>query len=366
MKLKTKSKLNFSSISIKKQLNFMKWRLPCETTSSASSISQRLRLSNRVKVKILLIAIFISPSFWLGMSIFEESLKDFFSWQYQRKQVIIIQTDRLNKSTIDSIFKPLRNWQIPDFETKTLSVISAEINSQNYPKVLFQKNKDVKLPIASLVKLMTALIVLEYYSPQLIIEISKEAANEIGETGKLRVGEKFYAHHLLYPLLIESSNGAAYALSEVIGKESFVELMNLKAQELEMENTLFVNPSGLDNIPTISDVSYSTVNDLILLTQELINRPKLMNIISRPEYNLRSFEGVLQYQLINTNELLTVIPEMIGGKTGFTKKAGESLLVILESPKDNSYIVNIVLGSWNRFEEMKKLIEWTNKAFVWD
>ena len=317
-------------------------------------------------IKVFLIVIFLSLYLWIVMDIFQKDLKLFFLAQIQDKQEKIVYIER----PINPKFLPLRNWRIPDFETQARAVISVKISPQEEPKILFQKNRDKELPIASIVKLMTGLVVLKNYEPELIIEISEQAANQIGETGKLRAGEKFYVFDLLYPLLIESSNGAAYALSEVIGKESFVALMNLKAEELGMKNTLFVNPSGLDDGPAISDnlitINYSTVNDLIYLVQELLAHHKLMKIISTSEHKLYSSEGVLQYQLINTNILLEEYDSMLGGKTGFTEKAGECLLVILESPKKDGYIVNIVLGSWNRFEEMRKLIEWKNNAFVWE
>ncbi|MCD5397143.1 MAG: serine hydrolase [Candidatus Pacebacteria bacterium] len=312
-------------------------------------------------IKVFLIVIFLSLCLWIVMDIFQKDLKLFFLAQIQDKQEKIVYIER----PINPKFLPLRNWRIPDFETQARAVISVKISPQEEPKILFQKNRDKELPIASIVKLMTGLVVLKNYEPELIIEISEQAANQIGETGKLRAGEKFYIFDLLYPLLIESSNGAAYALSEVIGQEYFVELMNLKAEELGMKNTLFVNPSGLDNKPLYSDVSYSTVSDLIYLTQEILTHPKLMRIMSLSEYKFYSSEGVLQYLLINTNQLLNEIPEIIGGKTGFTEKAGQCLLVILNSPRKDSYIVSIVLGSPNRFKETRELIEWKNNAFVW-
>jgi len=108
--------------------------------------------------------------------------------------------------------------------------------------------------------MMTAVIVLENYSLEDQIAISKKAIDTFGIAGEFKEGEIFSVKDLLYILLVESSNDAAEALAEKIGRENFVSLMNQKAQKLGMENTVFLNPSGLDFDP--KEENQSTARDL--------------------------------------------------------------------------------------------------------
>lgn len=239
---------------------------------------------------------------------------------------------------------------IPEFQAK--SVFSFRVN-QKEENVIYQKNIQEKLPIASLTKLMTAVIAIENYPLDEKITISKEAVLQEGDFGKLKVGETMSVENLLYLSLIESSNDAAYALAEAIGVDNFVDIMNWETKSLGLKNTHFTNPTGLDD-----PKNYSTAQDLAILTKNLLKKPLLWEILGTPEYDLYLPDGTLHHKLKNTNELLGKIPGIIGGKTGWSPQAQGCFLLVLKKGK-GEYFINIILGAEDRFAEMQKLIQLT-------
>jgi D-alanyl-D-alanine carboxypeptidase len=304
-------------------------------------------------LKYFFLTVLISLPFWLGINLFENNLEEIFYLQEINKnpQIFLAQLNlNQGKETGEPSQKKDENFQI-----EAESAISVWLNSKNEEKILFEKEIDKVLPIASLTKLMTANVVSEYY-PDLskIVEISPEAVFQNGEQGSLKVGERLTIENLLYIMLIESSNDAAYSLSEVIDPKAFVDLMNLEAKYLGMENTQFVDPMG------ISPENRSTSKDLVILTKNLLGKPLIWEILGKTEFNLYTPDGVFHHKLQNTNELLGKIPEIIGGKTGYLPEAKECLVLVLKAPHNNEgAIINIILGSENnKFEEMEKLINY--------
>ncbi len=221
--------------------------------------------------------------------------------------------------------------------------------SQGVPVRIFSKEAQKKLPIASLTKLMTALVVLENYELNSKIVISKNAMAQEGEQGRLTLNESLSVKDLLYISLIESSNRATYALSEVMGLPEFLSAMNKKSLDLGMINTHFTDSTGLGG------QSYSTAEDLAKLSEYLfLHYPLFNEIISLKEYNLY-VNGVLHHRLVNTNKLLGTAG-IIGGKTGWTNEARGCFMVIQKTGPNGNYFVHIVLGAEDRFLEMQKLI----------
>ncbi len=303
----------------------------------------------------------MSLPFWWGMNLLENGLKDFFFWQKisQNPQIFAAQIE-LEQKLKD--LKPFRNKEVEDLETKTKSAISVFLNNQNKERVLFEKNIDQKLPIASLAKLMTALVVLENYDLSKEIKISPQAINQEEDFGKLEAGKFLPVKYLLYPLLMESSNDAAFALAndyDGMTERKFVELMNLEAERLNLTDTFFDNPTGLDPEESKTKMNYSTVADLAKLTKELLKKPLIWEILSTLKYDLYGPE------LINTNELLGEIPGIVGGKTGYTEEAGKCILLVIIAPKSSGYLINVILGTNDKFGEMRKLIEWVEQAYKW-
>ena len=300
--------------------------------------------------KFFLIALVISLPFWWGANIFQENLENYFYAQISQPFQEIVK------------IKIPERTERPKLELEAKSAISALVNSQGNENIIFQNNSVEKLPIASLTKLMTANIVLENYDLSKEIKISKESVGQEENFGKLQANKIFSVEYLLYPLLMESSNDAAFSLAndyEGITEDEFVELMNLKAEELNLKNTHFINPTGLDPKEQTRIGNYSTTEDLVkFIAKDLLKKPLIWKILATPEYNLYGPE------LINTNELLKETPDILGGKTGWTDKAGGCMALVLKSQKGNGYFINVILGASSpqaRFKEMKKLINWLDE-----
>lgn len=258
-------------------------------------------------------------------------------------------------ASLNPNFIPIRNWAIeePDIQAKAAGVFDP-----NGDKFLYQTNIKEKLPIASLTKIMTAIIVLENLALDDIITISRKAVMTEGENGQLIIDEELNVRNLLYIMLIESSNDAAVALADAV--DDSVLLMNEKAKEIGLEDTHFVDSTG------ISKWNYSTVFDLSRLAKYSFSKSLIWQILEIKETDIYSQDKKIIHHLKNTNELLGEVSEMIGGKTGFTEEAGGCMLTMIKIPgKPGEYLITIVLGADNRKLETKKLIEWVNQAYVW-
>ncbi len=256
---------------------------------------------------------------------------------------------------------------IKDLELGARAVISVFVSPEKKEKILFQKNIQERLPIASITKLMTADIFLENFDKNQIVTISQNAANQDGGDIFLP-GEKFKAEDLLYDALIESSNTASYALAETAGTNSFVALMNLQARYLGLENTFFANPTGLDPDDASGLINFSTAQDLSKFAVYLLDKPLVWKILDTPEFYLYSDDGSVHHKAITTNEFIgsenfkKISSAVIGGKTGDTQKAKGCLLLVLKN-KNGGFIVNVILGSDDRFGEMKKMVDWVKNSY---
>ena len=278
------------------------------------------------------------------------------------------QINEKEQVSIQTAVKPIKKDSAFVLETGADSALSLLVypEEQNLqPKILFKKEIDKKLPIASVTKLMTAVVVLENYSLQSEIKISKEAIDQEGESGHLHLGEIISTEDLLYIMLIESSNDAAEAFAENMGKEKFIELMNQKAKSLEMENTFFVNPNGLDTAGQ-NALNYSSALDLAKLVIYIQkNHPLIGEILSRKEFSFSSPDGQFRHSLVSTNSLL-YDSQTLWGKTGYTKKANGCMVnLIRPQSNDNLIIINVVLGADDRFYEIQRLTDWLNNSFIW-
>lgn len=321
-------------------------------------------------IKIFLVAVLVSLPLWWEINLLKKNLENFFFLE-QTKDIYL--RSQIAKPPIDYYsFKPIRDWKIKDLKISARSAISVEVTTDNKQKILFKKASDKRLPIASLSKLMVAMVVSESnYNLDDKVKITKEMVDQEGDSGHLRVGEVLTVKDLLDLALIESSNDAAYALAsehDRMKQENFIDLMNLTGKALGLKNTYFVNPTGLDPDNPSQISNYSTAGDLVKLTESLLKKPLILSILSTPELDLYSLNGI-HHKLKTTNELmredLSWSNLIVGGKTGWTPKAKGCLLLILKSPRGKGYLINIILGSENRFEEMKKLTNWVLSAYKW-
>ncbi len=209
---------------------------------------------------------------------------------------------------------------------------------------------------------MTALVIMENVKPETVFKVSKKAVETPGEMGNLVVGEEMTVENLLYALLVESSNDAAVALAENIQTDfgkNLVELMNQKAADLKLANTHFADPSGLD------PQNYSTAWDLTKIIQAVLKYPLLEKITQTQSIDISSADGRFNHHLTATNKLLGKIPEIIGGKTGYTEEAGNCMVVAFKSPEGRGYIVAVVMESQDRLGEIEALLKWTENAYLW-
>lgn len=269
-------------------------------------------------------------------------------------------SDSIETGGVKTAPAPYRDWQVKDIEVLAQSAISVESNLLDEDKVLFKKDGDIKLPIASLTKLMTAMVALKNYDLTDKVTISQDAILQEGKKNVLKQQDVVSVKDLLYIMLIESSNQAAYALSEVKGEKNFVELMNQEAEKLGLKNTHFSDPTGL------SSENYSTAEDLIELTEYLLKNYPIITEISRTKEIILYRDDNISYgKITNTNELLGKIPDIVGGKTGFTTDAKGCLILVLNNHQSGNYLIYVILGSDDRFGEMKKLINWVNSAYIW-
>lgn len=229
---------------------------------------------------------------------------------------------------------------------------------------LSEKDSQAKMPIASLTKIMTAVLVLENTDLNDTVKISSNAVATFGNKRGLVAGEEIKVEDLLKIMLVDSNNAAAVALAEHTGGsvEKFVDLMNKKATDLKFVNTNFINPTGLDEG---DNYNYSNAYEIALLTDYALDKQVLWNFSSTKEAVVYSLDKKQIHSVKNTNELLGEMSGVMGGKTGYTEKAGGCLVLIVQNPDKKGRVVAVILNSEDRFGEMKGLINWTFEVFKW-
>ncbi len=225
--------------------------------------------------------------------------------------------------------------------------------------ILYGKNEKNKVKMASTTKIMTAIVVLENSSLDKTVEVSKKAANTGGSRLGLKTGDKITIRDLLYGLLLCSGNDAAVCLAESVAGSvlEFSNLMNAKAQELELSNTHFESPHGLD-----SDEHYTTAYELALLSNYALKNSTFLNLVGTKNYTV-TINGYPK-TLSNTNELLGNLNGVYGIKTGFTNGANRCLVSACK--RGNMDIICVVLGADTknfRTQDSIKLIEHSFKSF---
>lgn len=257
---------------------------------------------------------------------------------------------------------PVRDSSVPDPVVAAKAYLLYEVKNG---KTVLAKNAQQTLPIASLTKLLTAVIALENLDLQETLTITQESHKADGETADFYLGEKLSFENLLGAMLIKSSNDAAAAIARQAEAKTgvrFGELMNQKAYEIGMLNSSFLDAAGLN------DEAYSSAEDLLKLVNYSKKYSQIWKLLGMKEWVTHSVDGKLTHTFPSTNKLFQALPEIVGGKTGYTDAAlGCMILEVKINPagQESSFIA-IVLGSSNRFEDTKKLIEWGKTAFRWE
>ena len=251
---------------------------------------------------------------------------------------------------------PLKNSDFakaPQVSAKSAVVIDSKTGVS-----LFEKNPNLGLLPASTTKLMTALVSLEKCESTKVITIA-DVEKEPSSMG-LSSGDRVTVEGLLYGLLVTSGNDAAFALANACSasKDDFVREMNQKAKELKMENTSFANPAGYDD-----HNQFTTAKDLAKLAKVVISNPLIAKIVATKEITIEDVTKQKKYKLSNINQLLGKVEGIEGIKTGETP--GSLQVLITQTTREGNTIVAVVLGSQDRFEDSKNLIEWAFLNHHW-
>ncbi len=226
-------------------------------------------------------------------------------------------------------------------------------------QVLFEKNIKEKMPVASLTKIMTAIVTLENRNWDDSILISERAAGMEPDSMLLKAGEALTVEELLYGVFLVSANDAAEALAEKVfsEREDFLKEMNLKASQLGMKDTYFINPTGLQEE---GKNQYSTAYDILLMSRYAVkNFPNLLNITSTPHILLPQTITHQEYDLNSGINLLTTYPGVRGFKTGYTPEAGLTLVTIAQN--GDRKVLGVILNSSSRREDAKILLDYSFK-----
>ena len=234
----------------------------------------------------------------------------------------------------------------------SLSAKSAVLYEPSTAEFLYSKNAQLRLPMASTTKIMTALVAIENYDIDKTVNISDEAIGIEGSSLYLKRGESMTMSDLLYALMLRSANDAASAIAYEIsgGIDAFAELMNEKASELGLCDTHFVNPHGLD-----SPLHYTTAKDLAVIAGAALNNETFKKIVSTKKITITNSDGESRL-LVNHNKLLTFYDGAIGVKTGFTKKSGRCLVGAAE--KDGLTLVSVTINAPDDWNDHQKLLNY--------
>lgn len=213
--------------------------------------------------------------------------------------------------------------------------------------ILYEKNSDAQMLVASTTKIMTALLVIENCKLEETLTVKSEYTTVEGSSMYLKVGEKLKVRDMLYGLMLSSGNDAAVALAcHTAGSvEEFAKLMNEKAKELGMDGSSFKNPHGLD-----ADGHYSTARDMAVLTVAAMNNYDFSEIVGTKSIN------VAGRYLTNHNKLLWQCDGVLGVKTGYTKSAGRSLVSCAE--RDGMRLVCVTLNAPDDWDDHSDLYSW--------
>jgi len=229
---------------------------------------------------------------------------------------------------------------------------SAILMDTDSGRILYAKDIDTKRLIASTTKIMTGILAIESGKLDDIVTIKDDILKAYGSNIYISIGEEITLKDLVYGLMLRSGNDSAIAISSYVSSstDEFVKLMNDKAKELNMTNTLFCNPHGLDE----KCENLSTARDMALLMKYAISNDTFKEIVSTKRYIAKT--NLKTYDWYNKNKLLSTYKYTTGGKTGFTEKARRTL--VTSASKDGTNLVVVTLNDPNDFTTHENLYEY--------
>ncbi|RAV03619.1 D-alanyl-D-alanine carboxypeptidase family protein [Paenibacillus sp. YN15] len=220
-------------------------------------------------------------------------------------------------------------------------------------RLLYAQQGDKRMRIASLTKIMTAIVAIEQGKLSDQVTVSKNAFGKEGSSIYLKLGEEMSLHHLLYGLMLRSGNDAATAIAEHVGgsEEGFVYLMNEKARELGMEHSHFMNPHGLDH-----NDHYSTANDMARLTAYALQNPVFQEIVKTEVKKVPNPTESWDHVWSNKNKMLNMYDGADGVKTGYTKIAKRCL--VSSATRNGQQLAIVTLNDPNDWLDHRNLLDW--------
>jgi serine-type D-Ala-D-Ala endopeptidase (penicillin-binding protein 7) len=281
------------------------------------------------------------------------------------KNVAKARTTRLSRARVAARVRAAREAVIPRFKTDASGALIPDLHAEaaiiydpETNQVLWEQNSQDQRSIASITKVMTAVVFIES-DPDMSQVVTVERPDTIAaSTTQLRTGYEVSLRDLLHLLLISSDNAAARALARVSpwGPAGFVSRMNEKATELGLQSTKYADPSGLD------PANVSSAYDMARLIAYAASDERISEIMRKPEYTLAL--GRRPVTVHSTNRLLTradLEGNILGAKTGFIGRSGYCLATLLKMPQVNQPVAVVVLGAHSnagRFTEVRNLVSW--------
>ncbi len=263
----------------------------------------------------------------------------------------------------------IKNSQLIQYQHPNIAIVKLAqkpiLNSQNYilidastNNILVSNNPDQKIYPASTTKLITALTALNIYPLDEVLTVNQEY-NE-GQNMGLKLGEKITIKSLVSALLVYSANDAAFTLAShhQRGIVGFVDEMNLLVQRYNLKNTHFTNYDGIHN-----DNHYSTPYDLSQIARLAIKNSIITQTVKQKSILIEDVDKTIQHQLESTDELMNIIPEIEGLKTGWTPEAGGCFVGLINL--NGHYLISVVAKSEDRFNDTVKLIDWAKENVFW-
>jgi len=225
-------------------------------------------------------------------------------------------------------------------------------------RLLSSENGDTPMRIASLTKIMTAIVAIEHGQLKENVKTGIRAAGKEGSSIYLQVGEEMSLVNMLYGLMLRSGNDAATAIAEHVGgsEEGFVYLMNQKAAYLGLTNTQFKNPHGLD-----AEGHYSTANDLAKLTAYALKNKVFAQIVSTDMKKVPNPHEKWDYRWKNKNKMLSMYEGADGVKTGYTKKALRCL--VSSATRNGQQLAAVTINDGDDWRDHSAMLDWGFKHF---
>lgn len=233
------------------------------------------------------------------------------------------------------------------------SAEAAVVINADTAEIIYSSNSNKRLPMASTTKIMTALLLCEHGNLQKEITVTKKMVTVEGSSMGLLEGDKVTLHDLLYGMMLASGNDAANTTAYILGgsPDGFAKLMNKRAQEMGLKDTHFVTPSGLDD-----DEHYTTAYELAVITMNALKNEDFAKAVSSQSATLCYGNPPYNRTLTNHNRLLKESDEIIGVKTGFTKKSGRCL--VTAARRDGKTVIAVTLNDPNDWSDHRNLLNY--------